>query len=116
MSRLEQVQEMIPEKNWHAMEIDDLLQTLRTSKEKGLSDVEAKSRLAIYGPNEFLVEKRISPVKIFLKQFANILLGILLIATAISALLGEIIDALVISVIVLFVVILGFVQEYRAER
>ncbi len=116
MSRLEQVQEIIPEKNWHAMEIDDLLQTLRTSKEKGLSDVEAKSRLAIYGPNEFLVEKRISPVKIFLKQFANILLGILLIATAISALLGEIIDALVISVIVLFVVILGFVQEYRAER
>ncbi len=107
---------MIPEKNWHAMEIDDLLQTLRTSKEKGLSDVEAKSRFAIYGPNELLAEKRISPVKIFLKQFANILLGILLIATAISALLGEIIDALVIFVIVLFVVILGFVQEYRAER
>jgi len=116
MSRLEQVQEMIPEKNWHAIEIVDVLQTLRTDGERGLSEAEVKSRLAIYGLNELMMEKKISPVKIFFKQFANIQLGILLVATVISAFLGELIDAIVISVIVFFVVILGFIQEYRAER
>ncbi|NWG09210.1 MAG: HAD-IC family P-type ATPase, partial [Nitrososphaerales archaeon] len=114
MSRLEQ--EMIPEKNWHAIEVADVLKTLHTDREKGLSDTEAQSRLAFYGSNELVAEEKVSAVKIFFKQFVNILLGILLVATIISAFLGEVIDAIVISVIVLFVVIIGFIQEYRAER
>ncbi|MCP8320984.1 MAG: hypothetical protein H3Z52_08595, partial [archaeon] len=89
---------MIPEKNWHAIEVSDVLQTLRTDRERGLSDDEVKSRLAVYGPNELVREEKVSPLKIFFKQFANILLGILLVATAISAFLGEVIDAIVISV------------------
>ncbi|MEM3531009.1 MAG: cation-translocating P-type ATPase [Nitrososphaerales archaeon] len=107
---------MILEKDWHAIEIDDVIKELRSDKERGLSEFEAKSRLITYGPNELLIEKKISPIKIFFKQFANILLGILLVATAISALIGEVIDAIVIFIIILFVVILGFIQEYRAER
>ncbi|MGQ9468373.1 MAG: cation-translocating P-type ATPase [Nitrososphaerales archaeon] len=116
MSRFKQVEEMIPEENWHAMEIADVIKILHTDRDRGLSDAEVKSRLAFYGTNELVIEKKISPVRIFFKQFTNIFLGILLIATIISALLGEVIDAIVISIIVFFVVILGFIQEYRAER
>jgi len=53
---------------------------------------------------------------LFLNQFKNVLVIILLVAIALSALVGEIVDAAIIAVIVLFVAVLGFIQEYRAER
>jgi Ca2+-transporting ATPase len=59
---------------------------------------------------------RISPWRILLEQFQNVLIIILLVATVLSAFLGHGIEAIAIAVIVLFAVILGFVQEYRAER
>jgi Ca2+-transporting ATPase len=62
------------------------------------------------------VERRVSPLKIFARQFVNLMIVILLIATAISALLGEIVDAVVIFVIVLLASVLGFWQEFRSER
>ena len=101
---------------WHAMEVQGVLQTLDTNKDAGLSDLEAKARLNAYGLNELAAVEKVSPLKIFFKQFKNILLVILLVATAVSAILGETIDAIVIAVIVLFVVIMGFAQEYRAEN
>ncbi|RPJ09371.1 MAG: cation-translocating P-type ATPase [Deltaproteobacteria bacterium] len=82
----------------------------------GLSGSEAVQRLAQYGPNELQASHGISPWSILLEQFKNILILILLAATVASAFLGHAVEAIAITVIVLFAVVLGFVQEYRAER
>lgn len=100
---------------WHSMSVQDILHTLKTSDE-GLSHEEAQLRLEKYGFNELESESKISPWSIFLEQFKNVLIIILLIAVIISAFLGEAIDAIVIFIIVLFAAGLGFIQEYRAER
>ena len=82
----------------------------------GLAANEAARRLLEHGPNELQATQRISPWTILLEQFKNVLIIILLIATALSAFLGHRVEAIAITVIVLFAVLLGFVQEYRAER
>ncbi|MBM3897783.1 MAG: cation-translocating P-type ATPase [Thaumarchaeota archaeon] len=103
------------QENWHSKTADETLEVLKSNRDRGLSEEETKSRLATYGANELVAEEKTSALQIFVKQFKNLLLAILLVATAISAALGETVDAIVIGVIVVFVVILGFVQEYRAE-
>jgi len=100
---------------WHTKSTDQAFGQLN-SGETGLSASEADARLAQYGPNEIQAAHRISPWEILLEQFKNILIIILLVATAISFFLGHGIESIVIAVIVLFAVGLGFVQEYRAER
>jgi len=107
--------ETTKQQEWHALGIEEALNNLKTNKE-GLSSEEAARRLAQYGPNELQAAHHISPWTILFEQFKNVLIIILLIATALSAFLGEGIDAIAIGVIVLFAVGLGFVQEYRAER
>lgn len=101
---------------WHAIETTQVLKELNTNTHSGLTENEIKSRLEKYGYNELKKEERISPVTIFINQFKNILIIILLIAIALSALIGEIVDAAIIGVIVIFCAVLGFIQEYRAER
>jgi Ca2+-transporting ATPase len=101
--------------DWHATGLSELLARFETRADTGLSTAEAEARLGLYGPNELQAARSVSPWAIFLEQFKNILIVILLIATAISAVLGHGTEAIAITVIVLFAVILGFVQEYRAE-
>lgn len=100
---------------WHTLSGEDVCQLLQTSF-SGLSNAEAKSRLNEFGLNELQSVNKISGWTIFLSQFKNVLIIILLIAIALSAALGEVIDALAIGIILLFAVILGFIQEFRAER
>lgn len=102
-------------KNWHNQEASETLSLLDSSR-NGLSQVEAQRRLAEYGPNELEKEEKISPFALFIDQFKNILIVILLIAIVLSALIGELIDAGIIAAIVIFCAVLGFTQEYRAER
>jgi P-type Ca2+ transporter type 2C len=78
--------------------------------------VEAADRLATYGPNELRSTQRGSAWKTLLDQFKNVLIIILLFATVLSFFLGHGVEAIAIAVIVLFAVLLGFIQEYRAER
>ena len=86
------------------------------AKETGLSQEEAQKRLQEFGPNELKKEKGKSPIKLFIEQFADILIIILLIATGLSIYLGELIDAIVIIAIVMACAILGFVEEYQSEK
>ena len=102
--------------NWHATDIVSIVKQLETNPLEGLTPAEARERLARHGPNELAQAQRASPAQLFFGQFKNTLIAILLVATVLSALLGEIVDAAIISLIVLFCAILGFVQEYRAER
>ncbi|MHB1008783.1 MAG: cation-translocating P-type ATPase [Propionibacteriaceae bacterium] len=100
---------------WHAAEVDAVFETVESSP-GGLSSAEAASRLRQFGPNELSGGRSIGPWRILLRQFRNVLILILLGATAISIALGEGVESVVIAVIVVFAVLLGFVQEYRAER
>ncbi len=101
---------------WYQLSISDALNQLNTNPDRGLSQSEAEQRLAEHGPNELQASGRISPWTILLEQFKNVLIIILLVAVGLSAFLGESIEAIAIAVIVLFAVLLGFAQEYRAER
>ena len=82
----------------------------------GLSRAEAERRLAGHGPNELEAAHRVSPWALLLGQFQNVLIIILLVATVLSFFLGQEVEAIAIGVIVFFAVMLGFAQEYRAER
>ena len=100
---------------WHALPVDEVVKALGTDLARGLAGDEVRRRLALYGPNEIAV-KRKGPVSMFLRQFANFLVLILLAATAVAATLGEVVDALTIAAIVLMMGTFGFVQEYRSEK
>jgi len=82
----------------------------------GLTEKEAAERLKTDGENVLAENKRTGPAGIFIGQFKDVMVMILLAATAISVLLGEITDAVTIILIVLLNAILGFIQEYRTEH
>ncbi len=82
----------------------------------GLTEREARDRLAQDGENALAQGKQSSIMKIFLGQFRDFMVMILLIGAVIAGLLGEITDAATIILIVLLNAILGFAQEYRTER
>jgi Ca2+-transporting ATPase len=90
--------------------------TLLNSSLGGLDGETAKERLQEFGPNELVEKKKTAAWVIFLSQFKNFLVIILIVAAILSVFLGEIADAIVILVIVIFASLLGFIQEYRAER
>ena len=100
---------------WHSLRSDEVLAALNSGR-SGLTEAEAKCRLAEFGPNELVERHKVSAWAILLEQFKNFLIIILLVAVVLSAVLGELADAIVIFVIVLFAAILGFAQEYRAGR
>jgi len=102
--------------NGYHLNIDEVLSQFNSTADRGLSKAEASRRLMEHGPNELQAARRISPWAILFEQFKNILVLILLIAVVLSAFLGHSIEAIAIAVILLFAVLLGFVQEYRAER
>jgi Ca2+-transporting ATPase len=100
---------------WHTMAAADVLKELEVSSQ-GLSREEAARRLERYGPNVLKEEKPISPWAILLGQFKNFLIILLVIATVISLILGHTLDAMIIFAIVIASALLGFYQEYRAEK
>jgi Ca2+-transporting ATPase len=83
---------------------------------KGLTTEQAEERLAEVGANTLADDKKSQPVKIFLGQFRDVMVIILLVATAISVFLGELYDAGTIIVIVLINAIIGFSQELKTEK
>jgi Ca2+-transporting ATPase len=102
-------------KDWHTQSREQVLDVLKTSP-NGLTNDEAKKRLAAYGLNEIKQVKKIPSVMIFFKQFREPLILILLAATMISAFVGELIDAIVIIAIVVLSTVVGFIQEYKSEK
>jgi len=105
---------------WHAADVESVLESLGTDLE-GLSEEEAQRRLEQYGPNELREEKRVTPLELLIGQFKSVLVVILIISAVASAYIsmrkGEpYTDTYVILAIVVVNAILGFVQEYRAEK
>ncbi len=103
------------EQPWHALSGTQVLQELG-SRSEGLHSAEVEQRRERYGPNELRREQAASPLALFLHQFKSFLIVLLLGATVLSLLLGEVLDAIVVVLIVMLSAVLGFVQEYRASR
>ncbi len=101
---------------WHTLKPDEITIQLRSDGERGLSVGEADRRLEEIGYNALAEVPSVAPWTIFFSQFKDFMVLVLLGATAVSFALGEIGDALTIVAIVIMNAILGFMQEYRAEK
>ncbi|QDI90575.1 calcium-translocating P-type ATPase, SERCA-type [Salicibibacter halophilus] len=101
---------------WHQTDPYALYKSLNTDISTGLDEHEASRRLQKHGANQLLEEKRTPWPILFLEQFKDFMVIILLVATFVSGLLGEYIDALVIIGIVTVNALLGFAQERKAEN
>lgn len=102
-------------KSWHSQSAEEVLTQLASTSE-GLSSNEAAQRLVADGPNELKEGKRISPLRMFLSQFKSLIIWILIAAGVISGLLGERVDAIAILAIVVLNAVIGFYQEFKAEK
>lgn len=83
---------------------------------RGLTTQEAKQRIEKFGLNEITEKKKVSAIKILLQQFNDFIIWVLIGATIISGLMGDVADAITIFVIVVINGILGFVQEFKTEK
>ncbi|GAB2791117.1 cation-translocating P-type ATPase [Rhabdobacter roseus] len=101
--------------NWHQSETDAVLSELNTQTQ-GLSADEAQKRLDEHGKNELTATDGKSVWKLIVGQFTNVMILILMVAAGVSYAVGEISDAIIILVIVVLNALIGFVQEYRAEK
>lgn len=101
---------------WHQLDRKELVDTLNSSEESGLSIEAVNERLAEHGWNELAETKKLSPLTLFLNQFKDFMVLVLMGATLISGLLGEYLDAITILAILVINAVLGFIQEFRAER
>jgi P-type Ca2+ transporter type 2C len=107
---------MNPNHNWHTLTPEALEHELFSNLVHGLTDREAEHRLTTVGPNELPEAPPPSPLKILLAQFSSLIVWVLIGAALVSGLLQEWIDAAAIVAIVVLNAILGFAQEFRAER
>ena len=114
----------------HSMNIDEIVNELKTNIESGLTENEAQARILEFGKNELIKEKAKSAWQIFIDQFKDFLVYLLIFAIIISIIIGawesskpegstyssEYTDAIVIAAILIVNAILGFYQEYEAEK
>jgi Ca2+-transporting ATPase len=100
---------------YHAQTAGEVLASLGSGN-GGLDAGEAEQRLRIHGKNTLREVKKRSMVLLFFQQFTSLLILILIIAAVISGLFGEWADTAAILIIVLLNGIIGFIQEYRAEK
>ncbi len=101
--------------NWHRLSIEETFELLDTGQQ-GLSTPDAEAKQLKYGPNELLEGKKKGIAGMLLAQFKDVMILILLGAAIISGIIGDVTDTIVILVIVLLNAIIGFFQEYRAEK
>ncbi len=101
---------------WHALDVNSLAEKFGTEPNKGLDEEEARRRLERYGLNVLQVAAKTPWYVVFARQFTSVLIIILLVAAALSLAIGEVADSVTIMVIVVLNGVLGFVQEWKAER
>jgi len=101
---------------WHLLEPWQTTAWLRVDPDKGLSHEEAQERLEVFGPNAIREERRRGPIRMFFGQFADFMIVVLILAGLVSGLIGDLTDTIAIVVIIVLNALIGFVQEFRAER
>ena len=101
--------------HWHQKKINEVIEDLHTSPD-GLSSREVKKLLEEYGANELKEKKKKTTFAMLLDQFKDFMILILIAAAVISGIIGELSDTIAIVVIVILNAVIGFIQEYRAEK
>ncbi len=101
---------------WHTETADSVLTSVHSDIAQGLSQADAQKRLQQHGPNELVEKGGKHPVRLLWEQISSTMVLILIAATVVSALLGKTTEAAAIGAIVVLFVLLGFMQEYRAEQ
>lgn len=101
--------------NYHQLPVTEILQLFNTRKE-GLNSTAVTELQARFGKNELTEKKKASPLVLLLRQFKDVMIIVLIIASFLAFLIGDVKDTMVIVAIVVVNAIIGFVQEYRAER
>lgn len=101
--------------NWHSISAEETLQQTG-SNPHGLNDADVQQKLAEHGKNELKAKKKISPLYIFFRQFFDVMILVLGVAAILSAFIGDLPDTIVILVILVLNAVIGFIQEYRAEK
>ncbi len=102
--------------SWHALDSAEALVRLAVEPGGGLAADEAARRLATYGPNRLTEAPRRPLWLVFVDQFRNLLIVVLIGAAILAGLVGDFKDSIVIGVVLLLNATIGFVQEHRAER
>ncbi|MBF0314843.1 MAG: cation-translocating P-type ATPase [Oligoflexia bacterium] len=100
---------------WHQKSVEEVLREFGSSS-KGLTEEAVKKMKEKFGRNQLEEKKSQTPLTIFLSQFKDFMIIVLLVAAIVSGVIGDLTDAIVIVIIVLLNAIIGFVQEYRAEK
>lgn len=100
---------------WHQKTIDEVFSELNSSV-SGLNSDDAAKRIELYGPNELKIKKKKSTFMMFLDQFKDFLIIVLIAAGIIAGIVGKPTDVAAIMAIVILNAIIGFIQEYRAEK
>lgn len=100
----------------HALPYDTVVQETKANSQDGLTDSDAKSRLEEYGRNEFGDAKGVQPFKILLGQIANAMILVLIVAMAVSFAIQSWIEGGVIAGVIGLNVVVGFFQEFQAEK
>jgi Ca2+-transporting ATPase len=102
--------------DWYTLSRQEVLERLDVRLDRGLTATQVQERLAEHGPNELIEAGLKSPLLILWEQLSEVMVVVLIVAAVISLLLGDYLDAAAIMVIVILNALLGFVQEFRAER
>lgn len=101
---------------WHTLSVQDTAARLKTDVKSGLAHRDADIRIEAYGPNVLEEGRRRTPVEMFLAQFKDFMIVVLVAAAAVSGVMGEAADTVAIVVIVILNAAIGAAQEYRAEK
>lgn len=100
---------------WHQKTVEDVIEELKSSLQ-GISSEEAVRRLGEYGPNELTEKAKKTVFMMFLDQFKDFMILVLIAAAVISGFIGDLTDTIAIIVIIVLNAVIGFIQEYRAEK
>jgi len=102
--------------HWHCLAADQAARQLDSNRDSGLSAAEATARLARYGPNSIREQAQRSVWRTLLEQFSDFMILVLIGAAIVSGVIGDVADTISIIVIIVLNAVIGFVQEFRAQR
>ncbi len=100
----------------HSQSVEAVASSFSTDIEQGLSEKEARHRLDTYGRNAIEKKNEISPLEVFIRQFKDVIILLLLAASGISFAIGDTVEGIAVLVVIILTTIFGFISEYRAEK
>jgi Ca2+-transporting ATPase len=102
------------EPHWHTLSSEQVSETLRVDRQRGLTRDDAAQRLRQHGRNALAPPRQRSALKVFLHQLASLMVGLLVVAGGVALALGQWVEAITISIVILLNALIGFATEWKA--